>query len=1228
MAHPLSFSRTLAALAAIFALAFLSPRVLHAQDPDIIRGRVTGPDSLPIEGASVSVTAIQSGVNKTARTDKDGRFTVTFPSAEGDYWVYVQFIGLSARRFEIKRLADEDVLIADVRLQKPMTILGPVRVQGQRPTVGRDNGGTMDVGGTEQRVSPSAIDLLALGDLGALAATLPGVTLIPSADGAPSGFSVFGLDAAANSFMLNGLAMNGSTLPRDAAVSTTVATSPYDVSRGGFSGGQVSTRSSSGGNYIVRSMSFTGITPQMQWTDRAAQSLALASTIASLGGRVSGPIKLNRAFYNMSFQYDDNRRDLRTLYDIDSTGLEAVGIAADSVERLREALIENGIPFAVTGFPRANKRQRASFLGAFDYTPNSSAGHSFNITLNGGWGRTLPTGFNSWDSPTHAGRSDNRSASVSLRHSAYFKSVILSTTSVGFSQNLNESTPYLALPSASVRIASDFDDGSSNVRSVLVGGNTSLGSRSTSSQVQLRNALSWLSMSGSHKLTLTTELARNNSATDQSSNLLGSYTFNSLADFEAGLPSSFTRTLTPRHQGRSQATLGVSMGDAWRVNPDLNLTYGVRIDASRFGSGADYNPLVEQVYGLRNDRVPNPVTFSPRVGFNKTFGQAPQITIGDGFVRGPRQRVSGGIGVFQGSPAQSLLYRVITNTGLPSAVQQLTCVGAATPIPDWQRYELDPSAVPSACADGMGATVFATSQPTVTLVDPHYQAGRRYSGDLSWQGWVLNNRFNLNVSGNYSLNANQQGEIDLNFLPRERFALPDEAGRPVFVEPSSIVPTTGSIAAGDARVSDKFSRVSYVRSNLRSDSKTLTLRLSPTSFNSNFTWNASYTRSWNRRLLQGFSSTVGNPLDTQWGDNDINAKHQVQIGLNYNLRNIVRLNWNVGMQSGTPITPRVAGDINGDGYSNDRAFIYDPAHTADTALAAAMKQLIEKGSPIARDCLRQQVGKLAKLATCRGPWTLSANNAINIQVNPLKMRLPNRAGLRFQLTNPIGAVDLLAHGSNNIRGWGQAVSPDQTLLYVRGFDATNKRFIYEVNQRFGSTRPQQSVNRTSPVTLTALLNFDLGPSRERQQLTQMLDRGRKYKDQQKQNELSIKGQYSQGSVPNPMTNMLRQADQLKLTPEQADSIATLNRWFTVSLDSIWSPVAKELAALPDQYDQGLAYDRYRTAREASYDLLIKIAPGIVRMLTAEQKRLIPQFIANYLDVRYLKQNRSSSIGGF
>ena len=1222
----MSSLRRVAAFAVLVLLAVLSPTRLRAQDPDIIRGRVTGPDSLPIEGAAVAVTAIASGVNKTARTDKDGRFTITFPSAEGDYWVAVQYIGLAARRFEIKRLADEDVLIADVRLAKPLTILGAVRIQGQRPPPQRDANGN-DISGTERSVSPNGLDLNSLGDLGALAATLPGVMLIPSADGGPAGFSVFGLDAAANSFMLNGLAMNGSTLPRDAAMSTTVSTSPYDVSRGGFSGGQVSTRLQSGGNYIVRTMSFTGITPQMQWSDRAAQSLALESTNASVSGRFSGPIKMNRAFYNMSYQFDDNSRDLRTLLDIDAVGLEAVGISQDSVMRLQNALATEGLPYSVNGFPNVNKQQRGSLVGSFDFTPNSSQGHSLNLTVNGNWGRSLPTGFNSWDSPAHAGRSSNWAGSVQARHSAYFKSIILSTTTVGYSENSSESSPYLSLPSANVLIASDFPDGSSNVRSILVGGNASLGSTSSTTNLQFKNGLSWLSLDGRHRLTLSTDIARNLTINNQLSNMFGSFSFNSLGDFEAGRPSSFSRTLTPRRQGRSQATFGMGLGDSWRVNSDLSLTYGVRVDASRFGSGPEYNPLVEQVFGLRNDRVPNPISLSPRVGFSKAFGEAPQIAMGEGFVRGPKQRIWGGTGVFQGSPASSLMSRVISNTGLPSAIQQLTCVGDAAPIPDWERYRLDPASVPSTCADGTIGTVFSNAQPGVTLVDPNYQASRRWSGDLNWTGWVLNNRFNLTATGNYSLNLDQQGEIDLNFAPTVRFNLDGEGGRPVFVQPTSIVPTTGSIASGDSRVSQSFSRVTFINSGLRSDSKQIILRLQPVGFNSNFTWSAGYTRSWNRRLVQGFSSTTGNPLDRQWGSNDINAEHLVQLSLNYNLWNTFRLNWSISARSGLPITPRIAGDVNGDGYSNDRAFVFDPAKTADSALAAQMRQILDSGSPIARDCLRRQLGQLSKLASCRGPWALMGSNTLNIALNPIKLRLPQRAQLRLQLGNPLGALDLAMHGSGNIRGWGQSVSPDQTLLYVRGFDPETKQFKYEVNQRFGSTRPQQSVSRGSPVTMTALLSLDLGPARERQSLTQMLDRGRKDKEQQKQNELSIKSMYSSGNMPNPMTTMLRQADQLKLTPEQADSIATINRWLMVGLDSIWGPVAKELAALPELYDQGFAYDRYRAAREASFDLLIRVAPDVANLLTAEQKRLLPSSVATYLDVKYLRQVRSTTIGG-
>jgi hypothetical protein len=88
----------------------------------------------------------------------------------------------------------------------------------------------------------------------------------------------------------------------------------------------------------------------------------------------------------------------------------------------------------------------------------------------------------------------------------------------------------------------------------------------------------------------------------------------------------------------------------------------------------------------------------------------------------------------------------------------------------------------------------------------------------------------------------------------------------------------------------------------------------------------------------------------------------------------------------------------------------------------------------------------------------------------------------------------------------------------------------------------------------------------------------------------------------------------------------MNRRYVISLDSIWSPVAKYLAALPDSYNKDEAYSRYQRAREASVDMLIKVVPDIKRLLTPEQRRKLPAFISSYLDTRYLASIRSGTAG--
>src|SRR5262245_29431633 len=103
----------LAVVGALFAV-LAAPDAALAQS-DVIRGRVTGPDSLPIEGVVVTATSISGNVNRTARTDRQGRYTITFANGEGDYMMSFAAIGFAARRFELKRVADEDVLIGDTR---------------------------------------------------------------------------------------------------------------------------------------------------------------------------------------------------------------------------------------------------------------------------------------------------------------------------------------------------------------------------------------------------------------------------------------------------------------------------------------------------------------------------------------------------------------------------------------------------------------------------------------------------------------------------------------------------------------------------------------------------------------------------------------------------------------------------------------------------------------------------------------------------------------------------------------------------------------------------------------------------------------------------------------------------------------------------------------------------------------------------------------------------------
>ena len=193
-----------------------------------------------------------------------------------------------------------------------------------------------------------------------------------------------------------------------------------------------------------------------------------------------------------------------------------------------------------------------------------------------------------------------------------------------------------------------------------------------------------------------------------------------------------------------------------------------------------------------------------------------------------------------------------------------------------------------------------------------------------------------------------------------------------------------------------------------------------------------------------------------------------------------------------------------------------------------------------------------------------------------------------------------------------------------GFDPATQRYKYDVNPRFGASRQASALN-LAPMQVTFDVRIDVGPERERQDLMLMLRAGRGGRGQ-KLSEQALKTRYVRG-YGNPFEQILRQSDSLNLSDNVADSIAILNKSYGKVIDSIWTPVAKYLAGLPDKFNVDEAYDRVRAAQNLAVDQMAIYGPAAKSLLTDDQIRKLPPFIALFLDNQALRQIRPGRAGG-
>jgi hypothetical protein len=152
------------------------------------------------------------------------------------------------------------------------------------------------------------------------------------------------------------------------------------------------------------------------------------------------------------------------------------------------------------------------------------------------------------------------------------------------------------------------------------------------------------------------------STQDQSANLLGSFLYNSLADLEAGIPASFTRTLAARQRSTGQFTGSVSLGDSYRRTQTAD-----PVRRAHRRKPLHYDACV-QLRGRSRIRATqrssaDAADIQPRIGFSWTNGSANEIAAFFGQSRTPRAVVRGGIGFFTNASSAGAIGAALDNTG-------------------------------------------------------------------------------------------------------------------------------------------------------------------------------------------------------------------------------------------------------------------------------------------------------------------------------------------------------------------------------------------------------------------------------------------------------------------------------------------------------------------------------------------------------------------------------------
>lgn len=1165
------------------------------QSRDTLTERVAGivqdSSGKPVPAATVVITRGPDRFVVRTVADSSGRFGVVFQPGTGDYLVYAS-AGLAGTVRRRVRRGDEGIGVPVVLVLRPsVTTLGRVVVAATRPRPPRAGSSLEpDPGAATSSVEGLGgwLGTVRPGSVSEQFATTPGVL---ASDGS---LAIAGLASQGHQSTLNGSEVGVGALPALARTRLRLATSTVDPAQGGFSGAQVAIELSPGSNIAHRELSLQAL-PPVPFGDNAVSAYMIRGPRdeLSVNGAADGALAYDRLYFSTAAQLTIGQR---------STSLDSSEPAwKETLGRLDAVLGDLPAPLRVG---RADDRSFAlSGAARIDRTPRGD--HALQLSALGRIARSSDFG----NALSTAGRTlamDESSAALQSSYATYFGGM-LNELRGALSLSRSAQAPRSLMPEGRVGLDADVDAGTAG--SLLIGGTGSGRALQERASAELVNETSAYLHGTAHRIKASAGVRFNGERREALANTFGTFTYGDLADLDANRPSSYTRSLTPRTGGVSTTSAFLAMSDNWRLGPTARVLYGLRVDlrespgdpavASAGRSAAGGQPL------MRAD-------VSPRIGFTWTYRSPsraePPVRSGalGTFSSRSHGTVRGSFGRYVGAPSTDALIQAETFSRARQA--RMRCLGAAAPAPDWVALLRGSPAEPYSCL-GSGGLIDSSGA--------EYHVAGHPAGADSWRatlGWgSAGAGLALNVDGTVSLSRRIMA-LGLTAPPRtpQFTSWPDD--RPVYVRRDDIDPASGLLVPAGTSAARSLS---YTYAELGAGrGAQLTVAVSPLVAKvSSRHWSIAYTLARSTVAAHGleYPGAAGSPAgETVPASFDVRHTIVGQIGT------VTASGYTVVMmsraQSGTPFTPIVAGDVDGDGVTGDRAYIPTRASAGDGSLGAAVSSVIASTTNAGRACIRQAEGTIAGINRCRAPWSFNSTLVLRTPpgVNP---RLPfgERVTATLYADNVVSFMDRLVNG-RRLEGWGGSSDLDPVLLRVAGFEPATGSFTYRPNPAFGRAR---GTSPSSQYRVGISISVDLSQPATAQALQRFLSPGRGLNPGPRLSADTIAARFGR-TVSDVYQLALEQGDSLLLTREQFDSLSRWHEEYRSSVASIWSALGRRLAVLESDYDArevlaltesvtddawGVAQDHARRIYRSLDPLQQTLVPALLRTLATSDRRV-------------------------